>query len=82
MSGQPLDHWLATVPGSVVFASVSKRLDGTWSVNFSPKGRGLREPISYFYPYMTREKAMRHVERWASYHWQSLPPMPPRRNMA
>lgn len=77
MSGQLLDHWMATVAGSVVFASVSKRPDGTWCVNFSPKGRGLREPISYHYPYATREKAMAHVERWAGYHWARVPKAEP-----
>ena len=43
---------------------------------------GVREPISYFYPYMTREKAMKHVERWAADHWASVPPTPPRPAMA
>lgn len=77
MSGQPLNHWMATVPGSVCFASVSQRLDGTWCVNFSPKGRGLHEPITYRYPYLTREKAMAHVERWAACHWRSVPEAQP-----
>ena len=78
MSGQPLNHWMATVPGSVCFASVSQRLDGTWCVNFSPKGRDLRDPISYHYPYATREKAKAHVERWAHFHWAKVPAEPPR----
>jgi hypothetical protein len=73
MSGKPLPHWLATVAGSVIFASVSQQPSGSWCVNFSPKGRGLREPISYHYPYATREKAMAHVERWAAHHWATLP---------
>jgi hypothetical protein len=80
MSGQALDHWMARVaaPRSVVFASVNRMLDGNWKVNFSPKGRGLHDPITYVGPYLTREKAMKHVERWAHFHWAKVPAEPPR----
>lgn len=84
MSGTPLPHWMARVatePRSVVFASVNRMLDGNWKVNFSPKGRGLRDPITYVGPYLTREKAMKHVERWACFHWAKVPPEP-RRGLA
>lgn len=77
MSGKLLPHWLATVADSVVFASVSQHPHGHWMVNFSPKGRGLHEPISYHGPYSSREKAMGQVERWASFHWRSLPKSKP-----
>ena len=43
MSGVPLDHWLASIASparSVIFASVSRSLQGQWGVDFSPKGRG------------------------------------------
>ena len=81
MSGRALDHWMArvaTTPPSVCFASVNKMLNGQWKVNFSPKGRALRDPITYAGPYLTREKAMAHVERWAACHWRSVPAEPPR----
>lgn len=80
MSGKPLTHWLARLSGpprSVVFASVSQTLHGTWFVNVSPKGRGLENPIFYRGPYLTREKAMSQAERWASYHGHKVPPQPP-----
>jgi len=73
MSGKPLDHWLATLPGSVCFASVNMRVDGTWKVNLTPKGRDIRTIPIYSDPYLTREKAMAHVEKWAKYHWRTVP---------
>lgn len=81
MSGTPLPHWMARVIGasrSVVFASVNLTLYGTWKINFSPKGRGLRDPITYIEGYPNREKAMYHVERWAAHHGHRVPPEPPR----
>ncbi|PXV60648.1 hypothetical protein SAMN04487785_102376 [Dyella jiangningensis] len=81
MSGQPLDHWLATLPGSVCFASVNMRIDGTWKVNLMPKGDGLNVIPIYSQPYRTREKAMAHVERWAHYHWRKVPPAVPKPRM-
>jgi len=71
-----LDHWTAAIAEpfvSVVFASVSKSLDGTWKVIFTPRGRGSDEPWRYIGPYRTREKAMAHVERWARAHWATVP---------
>lgn len=76
MSGQLLDQWLATLDSagpSVCFASVNMRVDGTWKVNLSPKGRSIEVMPIYAYPYLTREKAMEHVERWARCHWRSVP---------
>ncbi|WP_162207401.1 hypothetical protein [Dyella japonica] len=76
LGGKPREHYMATVAApfkSVSFASVNQMLDGQWKVNFTPKGRGLREPITYHGPYLTKEKAMQHVERWAKYHWRSVP---------
>lgn len=75
MSGVPLEHWLATISSpvrSVIFASVSRSTLGQWFVNFSPKGRGLREPVTHF-PYPSREKAVAHIERWGRAHWQTIP---------
>lgn len=81
MSRQLLDHWMARVPGpprSVAFASVNLTLYGTWKINFSPKGRGLHDPITYIDGYLTREKAMKHVECWARHHGRWVPSEPQR----
>lgn len=80
LSGHPLPQWHARLPGppqSVIFALVSETLMGTWYVTFSPNGRGLKEPLYYRGPYLTREKAMRQAEKWASYHGHKVPAQPP-----
>jgi hypothetical protein len=77
-----MNHWFARIVHpveTVIFAAVGETLTGTWSITFTPKGRQIDKPESYIGPYKTREKAMLHVERWASYHWRTVPvAVPPR----
>lgn len=81
-----MNHWFARIVQpveTVIFAAVGQTLTGRWKITFTPKGRGIDKPESFVGPYMSREKAMLHVERWASHHWRTVPvAVPPRHFVA
>jgi hypothetical protein len=77
MGTEQLDRWTVRVTEphvSEVFASVSKAAlrPGVWLVRFTPRGSDLHGPC-VFSDYLSREKAVAHVEHWARYHWQHVP---------
>lgn len=56
---------------SINFGYVAQTIHGTWFASLFPKGRGIKP--DFHAPYVTPEKAVNQIERWARYHWRVVP---------
>lgn len=75
-SSVPRERWIARLTAPylpVTFAQVSwAELRGHWLLQFMPRGSDVGKPVIWG-DYRSKEKAMAHVELWASHHWRTVP---------
>jgi hypothetical protein len=73
MSGSSLMREAARVVSPVEtadFATVRPTDSGLWLLRICPSGPS---GPAHFLDFASREKVVRHVERWAAHHWRRLP---------